>query len=66
MQRCIAAFSGTYWISHMDIQDIIVGYASGDIAWIQKDDTKEYCRIPIRDNTKDISYEYVSWISIWI
>ncbi len=35
-------------------QDIIVGYESGDVAWIQNEDIKGYCRIPVRDNTKDI------------
>jgi hypothetical protein len=47
-------------------QDIIVtvGYANGDVARIHNKDTTEYCRITGRDNTKDIEYGYVSWISI--
>jgi hypothetical protein len=35
-------------------QNIKVGYANGDVAWTQNEDTKGYFRITRRDNTKDI------------
>jgi hypothetical protein len=35
-------------------QDIKVGYANGDVAWKQNEDTRGYFRITGRDYTKDI------------
>ncbi len=36
------------------LQEIKVGYANGDVGWIQNEDTIGYFRIRGRDNTKDI------------